>query len=478
MSGSGYESRMPRLPVSVRLTLWYGLWQLGMLVLFAFVVAAAIHFDRHMQIHQRLFSAQADLMTQISAGEAGLQADPSLGTLDGVYAREDPLAMHVRLLAADGSVIDASPNVTDRPFIAPDPPAGDGIVELDRRVERQLLRVMYAPVPSPDGDAAAGWLEVSVYNLDTHQLLPARLLLLVIPLFVVVSLIGGYILARRALRPVADLTDTARRIQPGEMHLRLDRPTGFRDELTDLTDTFNGMLERLEEAFERERRFTENAAHEMMNPVTALRSEAETVLRRARSPEEYRESFRSILSESIRLGSVLELLLHLAHVESDAAARTQSADLSAVVRRSLDQWRGAADAREIDMKQDSELPMDAVVPGTAAYLEMIVDNLIDNALKYTPVGGSVRVSLGEAEGVWQMSVQDTGIGFDPDEANTLFNRFYRSEVPGVREQPGSGLGLTLVRAVVSVLGGSVTAESPGTGRGSTFMVTLPALHPS
>ena len=287
-----------------------------------------------------------------------------------------------------------------------------------------------------------------------------------------IAMLVGYGLARRALRPVAALTAAAQEMQD-EPTGTLPTDFGVEDELTDLADTFNDLIGRLRNALQRERRFRADAAHNMFTPLTALQSELDVTLRNPRSRAEYRDTLRTVQRHTETLSSLLDELMTLSRIEScsepPASVSTNATDC---LRRRVERVRARAEAQGIAL--DWQAPGGVEVPVAVDDLSLIVDHLLDNALKYTPEGGTIAVAVApdRAADVVRLRVSDTGLGFDAEEADRLFERFYRTDDAEQWEE-GGGLGLAIVKAVAERYGGTVTARSAGPQSGSTFVVRVP-----
>jgi signal transduction histidine kinase len=268
---------------------------------------------------------------------------------------------------------------------------------------------------------------------------------------------------------VAALTDAAQEMQD-EPTGTLPTDFGVEDELTDLADTFNGLLERLRAALQRERRFRADAAHNMFTPLTAIQSELDVTLRNPRSEQEYRAALRTVRRHTDTLSTLLDELMTLSRIEA-RDDRTAPARID-VSRQVEDRIRRArhAHAEAASIAWDGEAGIDAAV--SPDDLNVVVDHLLENALKYTPEAGQVTVQVTTEDADAVLRVSDSGMGFDADAADRLFERFYRT---GAAEQhaEGGGLGLSIVHAIVDHYGGTVTARSPGPNAGSTFEVRLP-----
>ena len=466
------------LSISVRLALWFGLTLLLLLSAFGSVVYGSFHallhrdFDRHLQHEER------ELLPYVDVTPGG----PAFASLAGLrsvaYSTDGVFGTYVRLLGPAGDIRYQSPNFAGHdalPVVVPDAPE---TASESRTWQGEPARTRTVPLTGAGG-RLDGWLEVTGFEWSLHQGLHqlAGSLALGVLASVAFALAGGLWLARRALRPVGALRAAADRMSTADLSSRLPTEFGVRDELTDLAETFNGWLARLEASVarerasvERERRFSADAAHELLTPLAALRSEAEVALRRERSPDSYREALSGVVAEAERLGETVQGLLRLARAERLARGPDERADLAAVATSRVEALRARADAKGVALT--TVLP-DVPVWAAAAEgpLGEVVDNLVQNAVKYTPPGGRVEVRVRRAgEGV-VLAVADTGVGMAPHVAERAFERFYRSDEPAVQSEPGSGLGLAIVWTIAVAYGGTVRAESSGAG--SLFTVVLP-----
>ncbi len=311
-------------------------------------------------------------------------------------------------------------------------------------------------------------LEDDLRLLDRTMMARSLAILLLAPL-------GGYILALRATRPIAKIIATAARLEPSRLQERLPiRGTG--DELDQLSQTINGMLDRIADYIDSNREFVANAAHELRSPLTAIRSSVEVALNRQRSPEEYGTLLGEVMEECQYLSNLVNRLLILA--EGDAGrlgARRQTARLDKIVHESLDMFGAVAELHEVRL-QAGALP-EALVPGDEFHLRQVVRNLLDNAIKFSPPqGGTVTVLLrtDPARRRAVLTIQDQGAGIAPADLPHIFERFFRGDKARQRH-PGrhsSGLGLSICQTIVQALEGAITVGSR-VGQGSTFTVVLP-----
>jgi signal transduction histidine kinase len=330
------------------------------------------------------------------------------------------------------------------------------------------IREIRQPFPMADEryDLLVGASTESIYR--TLELL--RLLLIaLIPAVIAIACLGGAWLSRRALRPVDEITSAARTIGIENLSRRLPVPeTG--DELQRLTEVWNSMLQRLEAAVKTLSQFAADASHELRTPLAVIRTSAELALRRARSPESYRESLAEIEAEAQRMTQLVEDLLFLARSASTEGMPMQPVDPSDIVRGVAAELRELAALRNIDV-QLSLSDRGIAISGNAPALRRLVLALLDNALKYSRPSGKVVVSLTASAELVTIAVRDFGIGIPAADLPHIFQRFYRADK--ARSEGGYGLGLSLAATIAQLHGAAIDAQSTE-GEGSLFTVTFPS----
>jgi heavy metal sensor kinase len=299
----------------------------------------------------------------------------------------------------------------------------------------------------------------------------AVVLTLGIPLTVLLAAVGGFALARRALVAVDRMAGQAKLITAERLSERLpvENPD---DELGRLASVFNAMFARLERSFEELRRFTADASHELRTPLAALRSVGEVGLSEPRNGEAYREIIGSMLEEADRLTRLVESLLTLSRADGDRLyLRREQTNLKSLVSQVIHQLEILAEEKKQTLCLDA--PEETVtVHVDPMVLRQALTNLVDNAIKYSPAGSSIRVAVVEQKNHILLEVHDQGPGVAPNHIHRIFDRFYRVDKARSREMGGVGLGLAIARWAVESHGGSISVESEP-GNGSVFRITLP-----
>jgi len=292
-----------------------------------------------------------------------------------------------------------------------------------------------------------------------------------IPVVMISACLLGWYLAGRALTPVLEVAQAAQRISGSNLSLRIPS-RGAGDELDYLIETFNRMIERLENSFSQIRQFSTDVSHELRTPITAIRGQLEVALFTATNIEQYREAMLNSLQDIERLSQIVRALLLLSQAESGQLALQKSRlDLSKLVADVVDQFQIPYEAAHIRLRSNLSPQCHAEVD--RVQVERMVSNLLSNALKFTPAGGEVRVGLMREPDRLELTVEDTGCGIATDHLPHIFDRFYR--VPGNDSsdpERGLGLGLSFVAWIVKAHGGSIRVDSEP-GKGTRFNIFLP-----
>jgi signal transduction histidine kinase len=355
-------------------------------------------------------------------------------------------------------------------------------------------RLRSGELPRDAGRAAFACVGISERSIARDMGRIDRLVMLVGAAIVLVAPVGGYLLAGRTTRILANLIHTTDRLRPSELKERLPiRGTG--DELDALARTINGLLDRLANYLRQKHDYLANAAHELRTPLAAIRSSVEVALAGARDEREHRELLEVLIAECTALESLVNQLLLLAESDADRLqAGGETVSLDEVVRLAVEMFAGVAEDQGIELVCQ-RLPRVRVV-GNRQHLRQVVNNLLDNAIKFTAaahaavpggtdgqvlVGGRIDVELARDDevGFARLTIRDNGVGIPPSAVPHVFERFYRADRARTREggPGGTGLGLSICQAIVAAHQGTIELASE-VGEGTTLVVRLPQAPPT
>ena len=375
----------------------------------------------------------------------------------------------IEVFHTDGSRALPSPTAAARAF--PWPPIGPLTADRFSEVtfQSQPYRVLVHPVSSQAIIVClAAPLEANRQLLGTFSVG----LLWSIPAVLAVSALGGYALSRKALKPVDQITAATRSISVSNLSDRLPVPE-TRDELQRLSETCNAMLARLESAVTEIKRFTGDASHELRNPVSFVRTTAELALRNRHIDPASRQAFEGIVAECGKANQLLKDMLTLARADTGSSQLAfEPVDLAEIVRAAAPKARLLAQDRGHSLVGSVDDARPAMVLGDYSALNRLLLILLDNAAKYTPAPGTIRLTLEAAEQV-RLTVADNGIGISPADLPHIFERFYRAD-PSRGQVEGSGLGLSIALWIANVHQASISVDS-AENRGSAFTVAFPLL---
>lgn len=462
---------MKRLSIGVRLMLWYlAIFALGELM-FGASMWLILRHNLYDIVDDSLEGQIEDVKNFFGSQKPNATVAKLREEANETYAIEhsgDYLQIHLET----GDLIYRSSFLEQHPAVVIPPDQIKRPIFRSRRVEGRPFRFVYEKL-NANGHTYSVQMGVPADDaVETLNLFRSSLLMFA-PALLLVAAVVGYWMSRRALAPVDALVRTAREIGGANLGNRLQKlNTG--DELQRLSDTLNEMLDRIETAFQRVTQFTADASHELRTPVSLIRTEAELALRRSRGEAEYQESMRHILLEAERTSALIEELLALARADSGREAlHMEPVDLRHTLRGLVNGWKQVAAIRDLQFSAAIE-DSHAFVMGDETMLRRLTDILLDNAFKYTPTPGSVRLSLEQNKDSAVIKVQDSGVGIAQDDQSKIFERFYRVDKARSRAQGGTGLGLAIAHWIVSQHRGSITVESRP-GEGATFRVEFPTI---
>jgi heavy metal sensor kinase len=457
--------------VRTRLTLWYLAVLGGTLVLFALGTSAFLF----LHLRETLDEAVADDVESVE-GELSFRPDGTLSVGPGA-ARQDPDApqdRYLEVLSPDGNLLYRSVGLRGQALGGP-PRVGEGkngysqhSMHLENGLRLRVANRLHE-MGSRSVLIRLGHSEEPLWR-EFRELLSG--LFLGLPIALLLAGLGGYALTRRALAPIGRITRRAEEITAERLGERLpvDNPD---DEIGQLARVFNDTLTRLERSFEQLRRFTADASHELRTPLTAIRSVGEVGLQGTGSVSHYRDIIGSMLEEANRLTHLVDTLLTISRADS-GQLQLQRTKLSL-----LNLARESAGLLEVlaEEKQQQLIVRgdeSALVSGDRLILRQALMNLVDNAIKYSPVGETVLVAVARGKGASVIEVIDHGPGIPPEHQSKVFERFYRVDKARSQQSGGAGLGLSIVQWAIEAHGGRIELFTEE-GQGSTFRITLPGI---
>lgn len=464
--------RMPggRLPIRVRLTMWYVLLMgltfllVGAYLSVRFQSTLLESVDSGLQLAVASSLAMIDDESRMLAFD---QSDYALLTNDEIGKS----TIVVRLLSLQGEVLD----MLGAPYQVPLwTPSETGFVTQEPENDGAPWRIYSQPVLSQDG-VELGWIQAAQSLEAMNKTLDGfrTQLLWLLPVIIILASAGGYFFAGRMLRPIDQITRAADEIEVRDLAWRMSY-RGPADEIGRLARTFDRMLERLQVAFESERRFTADAAHELRTPLTALKGQIDVALSRERSLREYQDTLGNLSSyvgQLIRLSNAL-LFFSLSDQRRLAWEPTE-VDLAQSLSVIVEHVQPLTE--EKSLKLSAEIAEDLLVVGDTDHLTRLFWNLLDNAVKYTPEGGTITLKATRDRSYVQVAIKNSSLGIAQEHLPFLFDRFYRVDTDRSRATGGSGLGLAIAREIVRLYQGSIEVQSVP-GENVLFTVRLPR-HP-
>ncbi len=457
--------------LSFQATLWYaGLFALLSCTMFASIYVSLVAGLRHRTDEQLAVSAKEfDTLYRVHG----------LGALHDEFRREahsrGVRQVFFRLLSAQGEILAAS-DLRDWPSLETQLPVVKTAIH-DQSFEtvyplghRDGVRVIFLPTTGGKilqlGTSLFGNARLEERYREIFGRALAGVLLC--------GAILGWVVSRRALSGVERLRQTAIRIGNEDLDLRVPLGQGGQ-EIDDLSMAFNQMLDRIQKLIQELQDVTNGVAHDLRSPLTRIRGKAEALLISPVELDAFREMAGLVIEECDRVVSILDTTLEIAQTETGLAPLArQPVDLSHILDQAVELFLPMAENKSLSLEVLGS-PIALEVMGDKGRLQRVVANVLDNAIKYTPEGGTVQVEAAKKASQVILIFRDTGIGIRPEELDRIFERFYRTDRS--RSAPGNGLGLALARTIVEAHGGKISVSSK-IGLGSTFMIRLPAATPS
>ena len=464
---------MTRLSIGAKWTLRY-----TAVMLLAVSVLAAYTYFRIDQRFEQDARFLVDLQLEELAGILGEVpiSDRNFGVMldRSIEAAGPDLKLGLQVFDATGKLVIAEGSLAGSDIqLPPELPVGEDRVSREVDLPDGSYPWLVVTRTLPDGRSVQGAIYLRRFIRNARDV--RDIYFWTLPLAVIATLGLGTLLVRGSLRPIAGITRSARRISGTHLDEKLPT-TGSGDELDELATTLNEMMDRIRHSVERMQRFSANAAHELRTPLNALRSRLEVTLEQRRSPEEYQKALGETAEQVASLSEAVHAMMRLAQSEAGLPAEHRvPVALGDLVREVVEFFEPLAAEQDLTLRLGPV--SEATVTGEPAWLRQCVANLVDNAIRYTPDGGTIEVALAfevgeDGDETALVRVHDDGIGVEPEERERIFEPYHRVRSGVTRTGPGAGIGLALAREIARAHGGDVTVESEA-GRGSCFTVRLP-----
>ncbi len=458
-----------------RLTAWYVTLLAIILILFSVLLNYFLAKRLHESVDNSL-TVSATVVATSATMRLGNSPLPGLNQLFEQFMSQGNLNKFYRIYDGSGNVGSRSKNISASQFplsqaAYADALEGKNSYETFKVGGQQPIRVITMPV----------LLEGQLINLvqvgtsleavqETLRNLKIFLFTAVPSVLILAALFARF-MARRALKPISRIIDTAREIGQGKELSKRIPVLRIKDELGQLALTFNEMMNRLENSFAQMRQFSSDASHELRTPLTVLKGQNELILSKQRKPEEYQEVISSNLEEINYMSKVLEDLFVLSKSdENQVNLDCKQVDLRALVEEVCKHAEILAEEKSIKIIFAFLEPTE--IKGDEVRLRQMVWNILQNGIKYTQRGGELKISLQNEDEFALLTIQDTGIGIPEEDLPQIFNRFYRVDKARTRDEGGSGLGLSICRQIAEAHKGKIEVESK-LGVGTRFKIRLP-----
>jgi heavy metal sensor kinase len=478
-----------------KLTLWYVLI-LGILLI---SFSSFLYFTLSKSLHRDVDNKLSSLAKLIASESASPLSKFGFGNIDQALETSmnlKPIGKFIQVLDESGNIGRKSDNLKNVQLpisLNALKNASKGLVtfETNRSLENTPLRIITFPVVENNHVAKIVQIASSLEEVEEALNTLFIILVITVPLALMVASLGGQFLAHKALKPVDNITQTARMITSQNLNQRIIPPK-VKDEISRLIETFNEMISRLDQSFRQIKQFSSDASHELKTPLTILKGEVEVMLRKERTSQEYQQTLKSNLEEINRMSQIVEDLLILSKADTgEIRLNKEEISLTEILNEVMGQMDMLAKSKRLHLSTSNH-HQDIHIFGDALRIRELFINLIENGIKYTEEGGSIHIGLQKEneplvgnQPDWmkrdkgefaKIIVSDTGIGIAKEDQEKIFDRFFRVDKARSRGQGGSGLGLSICKWIVEAHQGEIKVESE-LGKGSSFIVILPLFPP-
>lgn len=464
---------LSRIPVRLRLSLGHAFWMAFVFFVMGYTLFHIVKHNLYQSVDASLISSAQSI--RAARFDRGFNS-PLMERFLHDFFGEKPIRPYAQLVDLSGKIQAQTNHQVNLPVtrLALER-AEQGLETLEtfslKAPDSAPLRQVTLPVVRL-GQFTGELIQVGA-SLDSTQHTMGEILWVLwlsLPIGLGVSIIFGYVLTKRSLQPVVDMSQTVSCLGSSDLSVRLPVPQA-KDELRNLAETFNRMFDRLEDAFLRLRRFTGDVSHELRTPLAVLLGEGELALRKERGPEDYKKALSTIVNEAKNMQSIVEDLLLLARAESQAAMSWQIVKTETFINELVQSVKSDYRKKEVSLDVQLETNLEEFA-ANIGFLKIALKNILLNAAKHSAPQQKVKFVVATQEKVPVFSIMDQGEGIPVESLPYIFDPFYRADTARNRASGGSGIGLSLALALVKLHGGTIDVESKP-GEGARFRVSWP-----
>jgi heavy metal sensor kinase len=464
-----------------KLTLWYVLILGILLISFSSFLYLTLSKSLRRDVDNKLRS-QAELIASESLSPLAKLGFENIDQALEASMNLKPIGKFIQVLDESGNIGKKSDNLKNVQLpisLNALKNASKGIItfETNRSMGNAPLRIITFPILENNHISKIIQVASSLEDVEDALNTLFIILMITVPLALMVASLGGQFLAYKALKPVDNITQTARLITSKNLNQRI-KPPKVKDEIARLIETFNEMIFRLDQSFRQIKQFTSDASHELKTPLTILKGEVEVTLRKERTSPEYQQTLKSNLEEINWMSQIVDDLLLLSKVDSgELRLHKEDLNLTGILNEVVSQMNILAESKKLRIEASNHHE-EVHIFGDALRIRELFLNLISNGIKYTEEEGSIHITLTKdnqpdlGNPFVKIIVSDTGIGIAKEDQERIFDRFFRVDKARSREQGGSGLGLSICKWIVEAHQGEIEVASE-IGKGSSFIVKLP-----
>lgn len=447
----------------------YNLIAIATLTAIAFIgIYAVVYYTSYKHLDDDIITEKTEVFSNLDWDDDTIIMNKMPEWEEAEHKQIEVNPTFIQIVDLNGETLFKSANLQKNHFLFN--PENKTTVFYNATINKQKIRQGQFPIFN-DKHKIIGQLTIGVSQQESYTVLHNLLIVLITTYIVIISILYFIMIfvASKAIAPINQLIQSASQINYSNINSRLPLPEN-EDEIYQLATTINDLLSRLESSFYQQKQFTSDASHEMQTPLAGIKGIIEVLLRKPRTPERYEEKMREVLVQTNRLSQLHDQLLQLARLESTVlVAQKEKVYLTTAITKSITTHEALIKNHALQIHNN--IPIETIVWVDYLLLEMIIDNLISNAIKYNKTSGSISISWDAPNNT--LSITDEGIGIDADQLPLLFNRFYRADDSRSSKISGNGLGLSIAKRLCDAQNIKLSVSSIKS-KGTTFLLQFPA----